>query len=204
MAEDSNQNRNYETGVDEGGAFLAVNPATSHSGEEEHFSGQPSHLILRGGRAFYWSTHLPHTQVRKNILVVNPATSHSGEEEQFSIQPSHLTLRWGGAFSAVNLPTSHSCEGSVADPVGSGPFSRIRIWSNFPDPVPDPDPTIKSHIKRSKYNKSNRYFCETFMRTSSSSRMTRRRRKWEREGGRIMRKKNLPLPVYLEIIKIKL
>ena len=52
MAEDSNQNRNYETGVDEGGAFLAVNPATSHSGEEEHFSGQPSHLILRGGRAF--------------------------------------------------------------------------------------------------------------------------------------------------------
>ena len=48
--------------------------------------------------------------------------------------------------------------GSVADPdpVGSGPFSRIRIRSNFPDP------TIKSHITRSKSNKLNRYFCEQF------------------------------------------
>ena len=49
---------------------------------------------------------------------------------------------------------------SVADPVGSGPFSRIRILPNFP--VPDPDPTIKSHITRSKSNKLNRYFCEKF------------------------------------------
>ena len=52
--------------------------------------------------------------------------------------------------------------GSVADPdpVGSGPFSQIRIRSNFPDPdpVPDPDPTIKSHITRSKSNKLNDIF----------------------------------------------
>ena len=43
---------------------------------------------------------------------------------------------------------SGSLTTSVADPdpVGSGPFSRIRIRSNFQDPVPDPDPTIKSHI----------------------------------------------------------
>ena len=35
-------------------------------------------------------------------------------------------------------------ESSVADPdpVGSGPFSRIRIRSNFPDP----DPTIKQEV----------------------------------------------------------
>ena len=53
---------------------------------------------------------------------------------------------------------------SVADPVGSEPFSRIqiRVWSNFPDPAPAPDPTIKSHITRSKSNKFNRYFCEQF------------------------------------------
>ena len=38
------------------------------------------------------------------------------------------------------------------DPVGSGPFSRIRIRSNFPDP------TIKSHITRSKSNKLNDIF----------------------------------------------
>ena len=39
---------------------------------------------------------------------------------------------------------------------GSGPFSRIRIRSNFPNP------TIKSHITRSKSNKLNRYFWEKF------------------------------------------
>ena len=61
---------------------------------------------------------------------------------------------------------------------------RIRIRSN-------PDPTIKSHITRSKSNKLIRYFCEKFTRTSSSSRRTSRRMKWGREGGRIMRKKNL-------------
>ena len=49
--------------------------------------------------------------------------------------------------------TNKQCCGS-----GSGPFSRIRIRSNFPDP----DPTIKSHITRSKSNKLNRYFCEQF------------------------------------------
>ena len=42
--------------------------------------------------------------------------------------------------------------------LGSGPFSWIWILSNFPDPVQDPDPTIK----RSKSNKLNIYFCEKF------------------------------------------
>ena len=55
--------------------------------------------------------------------------------------------------------TEKQCCGS-----GSGPFSQIRIWSNFLDPdlVLDTDPTIKSHITRSKSNKFNRYFCEQF------------------------------------------
>ena len=54
--------------------------------------------------------------------------------------------------------------GSVADPdpVGSGPFSPSWIRSNFPNPDPVPDPTIKSHITKSKSNKLNRYFCEKF------------------------------------------
>ena len=51
-------------------------------------------------------------------------------------------------------------KGSVADPdpVGSGPFCRIRIRPNFTDP----DPTIRSHITRNKSNKLNRYVCEKF------------------------------------------
>ena len=71
------------------------------------------------------------------------------------------------SFGAATAPGKSSV--ADPDPVGSGPYSRIRIRSNFPDL------TIKSHITRSKSNKLNRYFCEKFTRTSSSSRRTRRK-----------------------------
>ena len=63
-------------------------------------------------------------------------------------------------ISVITITIYVPCSVADPDPVGSGPFSQI--WSNFPDPVPDPDPTIKSHITRSKSNKLNRYFCEQF------------------------------------------
>ena len=87
----------------------------------------------------------------------------------------------------LSQETTNCHRNSVADPDGSGPFSQIRIRSNFPDPDPvlDPDPTIKSHITRSKSNKLNRYFCETFTRTSSSSRRTK-----EEEDMRTRRRTN--------------
>ena len=66
------------------------------------------------------------------------------------VNSPHLYLgRWSSCPQPRSLPSPNlQCCGS-----GSG---RIRTFFS------DPDPTIKSHITRSKSNKLNRYFCEQF------------------------------------------
>ena len=126
-------------------------------------NADPKHVVLPEAGVQHGGVHVlglvqqqhlqsPRSYSSKTCNFCKPACF----SRQTKIWYRHQTrkLSNGNLEQKISIKTSwdQQCCGS-----GSG---QIRTF--FSDPVPDPDPTIKSHITRSKSNKLKRYFCEQF------------------------------------------